>query len=265
MGTTYVKGWVDSNGAPGEASVPGTQGLYEESSSQKMALGFRVSLTDGRAYRYSYFVTATGQALLSAPDTSVNDCAESDNIIVAPASAQTTTDGTATYKYVEITKASVSANVYAGGYFITTDDTGEGYMYRIESNTATGDPASGKIRLTLKDPIVTTLDATTDFAIVGHTYANLHGSTAATDPVVSGVSLLSMTVDYYGFVQTWGPAVVLCDASGGAIAQGDIAALSDGVTGAFQLQDAYTEQLIGTVLFAPDDTGYGGVYLRLCW
>ena len=71
MGTTYLKNWVDTNGAPGEIGVPGTQGIFDESETQNMALGHRISLTDGRVYRYSYFVTATAIALLAAKERPV--------------------------------------------------------------------------------------------------------------------------------------------------------------------------------------------------
>ena len=90
---------------------------------------------------------------------------------------------------------------------------------------------------------------------------SLRGATAATDPLVSGVTVRGMTADYYGFVQTWGPATVLADGAG--ISKGDEVSLSDGVTGAFQLQDAWTEQRVGVALFAPDDTTYGGVFLQI--
>ena len=180
--------------------------------------------------------------------------------MIAPASAQTTSDGTIGSKFIEVTLASVTVDQFAGGYLHTTDDTGEGYTYRIRGNTATGDPASGNIRLELYDKLQVAIDATTDFAITGCLYANLEAATAATDYAIAGVSVSTMSAGEYGWVQVAGVATILAD---GTIAVGDNLTLSDGVAGAFQLKDAETEPKVGYALFAPDNTGHGGVKLQL--
>ena len=127
---------------------PGEAGLIKEShfnadSSCKYSLGTQKTLSDGRVFRYAHFGADTGAGLLVAQDFSESGNAEADNIVVVPASANTVTDGTIGSKFVEITLASVTADQFAGGYLHTTDDTGEGYCYRIKGNTATDDPASG--------------------------------------------------------------------------------------------------------------------------
>ena len=264
MGTTYVKGWIDTNGAPGYATIPGKgQSIYDESATQNMAIGSRVELSDGRVFRYGYFNTATAISLLTAADVSANNVVETDNKVLAPGSSQTTTDATAGYYHLEVTLASVSANQYAGGYLHICDGTGTGRCYRIKSNTATDDPATDNFRIELFDPLAATLSASTDIAITGNTYSNLIGATAATDPVVVGVTMRGVTVDYYAFVQTWGVATVLADGSTASGDVGDPVQLSDGVTGGFQKQDSYTEQMVGVALFTADNGTYGGVYLQL--
>jgi len=69
---------------------------------------------------------------------------------------------------------------------------------------------------------------------------------------------MSVTANYYAWVQTRGIATVLSD---GAVAIGVNLTLSDGVAGAVQLKDAETEPLVGYACFASDDTGFVGVKL----
>ena len=161
---------------------------------------------------------------------------------------------------VEITLGAGTANQFQGGYLHITDDAGEGHQYRIKSNTARGDTSSGNVGFTLYDPLVVALDAsTTDIAITGSLWYNVVGATAGTDYIVSGVTPISFTANYYGWFQTAGIATILSDT---AIAIGDNLTLSDGVTGAVQLKDAETEPLIGYAAFAPDDGGHVGVVLQ---
>ena len=263
MATTYTAQWIDTNGAPGYGTIPGKkQGIYDESSTQNMALGSRVELSDGRVFRYSYFNTATAISLLSGVDISAGSVVETDNVVVAPASANVTTDGVLGYRYLEATLASVSNNQYAGGYLHICDGTGTGRCYRIKGNTATDIPATGNVRIELFDRLEATLSASSDIAITGNMYANLRPATT-TDAVVSGVTMRGVTVDYYAFVQTWGPATVLYASDAGATVMGDHCVVSGDVAGAYQIQDAYTEQFVGTCIFTGTNTTYGGVYLRL--
>ncbi len=257
-----------SNAVQGMTQVGADYNIYEHNETPKYQLGTRIKRQDGNEYVYVQFSQDADMnpGVLCAVDASESSVADTDNVIVAPASAQTTTDGTLGSKFVEITLASVTANQYAGGYFVTTDDTGEGYTYRIKGNTATGNPASGNFRLELHDALVVALDATTDFAIQGCLYANVEIATAATDVALAGVNVklvdVSETGENYGWVQTKGVCGILQD---GTIAIGDIVTLSDGVNGAVQVgggggtsvADLVAEQYIGTCLIAGDNTGHG--------
>jgi hypothetical protein len=68
-----------------------------------------------------------------------------------------------------------TADMFAGGYIITTDDTGEGKTYRIRGNTASGTPAATYTRLELYDKLQSALDATTDASIFGSGVAGREG------------------------------------------------------------------------------------------
>lgn len=250
-------------------SFTGPQGggdfnIFDKHAIQRYAIGTRVTRADGNEYVYSHFGADVNRGVLVAVDASESSVVDSDNVIVAPASAVNTSDGTIGSKFVEITLAAVTANQYAGGYFVTTDDTGEGYTYRIKGNTATGNPASGNFRLELFDPLQVALDATTDFAIQGCLYANLEIATPATDAVLAGVTVSTMDVSEqaYGWIQVKGVCGILQD---GTIALGDQVTLSDGVNGAVQVgggggtsvADLVAEQYIGTCLIDGDTGGHG--------
>lgn len=241
--------------------------IYKVDSSPKYDIGHRVATSDGRVFRYGQVGAATAAGLLVSQDVSTTVVADTDNSVIAPASAvavpgEVLKPGAIGSRYVEVTLAGKTANQFAGGYFCTTDDTGEGYTYRIKGNTATGDPAAGNLRLELHDPLQVALDATTDFAIVGSLYSDLKAADA-TDYAVAGVTTAAYSAAGWGFVQTWGPCAVLCDASVAGPSVGGIATLSDGVAGAVQLQDAFTEPIVGYGLIEGDDTGYCVVYLQI--
>ena len=229
----------------------GGQGIYEESSTPKHAIGEKLELIDGRVFRYAYFSTATAQGLLASQDLSASAIVESDGKLTAASAGATEVTYTDSG-----TVGSATLNQYAGGYLHITDDAGEGFQYRIKSNTAA---SSNAITLTLYDGLQVAVTTDTDVAVTGGLYNNLIGATAGTDYVVAGVTPISFTVNYYGWVQTRGVATILAD---GTITAGGNLTLSDGVTGAIQAKDAETEPLVGFALFASDDNAHVGVLLQ---
>src|SRR3990167_6508168 len=163
----------------------------------KYPLGFKVEQADGSIYRYAHMGAATNRGLVVAQDLSESSTADTDNAIIAPASAVavsgiTAKPGALGSYYVEITLASVTTNQFRGGKFGTTDDTGEGYTYDIIGNTATDNPASGTIRIELAQPLQVALDTSTDFSIVGPRYGNLEACTT-TDEHPAGVTCATTT------------------------------------------------------------------------
>ena len=249
---------INRIGGSGAGSRKG-QGIYEESSIAKYDIGEKLELADGRVFRYGYTAAAINAGLLVSQDLSATALADSDDLVIAAANGFSPAANSLKF---QITLASVTADQYAGALFQTTSATGtgigEGIQYRIKSNSATGATTAGKVDIYLYDPIKVTLTTATDFAIVGGLWYNVRGATAATDYVVSGVTPIAFTANYYGWFQTAGIAVLQSD---GAIAIGANLTLSDGETGSVQLKDAETEPLVGTALYASDDNGHVGVLL----
>ena len=227
-------------GGEGVGSRAG-QGIYEESSTPKYAIGEKLELADGRVFRYGYTAAAVNAAELVSQDLSATALVETDNIVIAASGDFSPAAGSNKF---QITLASVTANQYAGGYFQTAND---------------GATTSGKVDIELYYPIKVTMTTATDVAIVGSLWYNVLAATSGTDYVVAGVSPIAFTANYYGWFQTAGVALI---ASDGALAIGVNLTLSDSDAGHVQLKDAETEPLVGFALYASDDNGHVGVLLQ---
>lgn len=248
-------------------SLADTFDKFEQATSPRLHVGFKVEEADGTIYRYSHFGATVNRGVLCAQDKSESSVPDADNAIIAPGSATDArngeTPGTISTRVVQITKASVSAGDYIGAKFIITDDTGEGFTYDVVDNTATDDPASGDFHLFLRQKLQVALDATTDYAIVANKWHNLEIATAATDHILAGVSCKTIdAADNYGWVQSKGIVGILQD---GTIADGDMITLSDGTSGAVQtaagggtdVADLVAESLVGYCADAGDTGGHG--------
>ena len=240
---------IINNGNVNAPSDGVKQGLFVESSTQKGNVGAERRLEDGRAFRYAYFAAATSRRLLVSTDVSATSVVEVDGKCTVASIGDTSvtiTDST--------TLGSATADQYAGAYLHITGGTGNGYQYRIRGNTAA---SSNAVDFELYDGLLVALSTSSDIAITGYPYNSVRGATA-TDYIVSGVSVMNVTANYYAWVQTRGIASILSD---GALAIGANLTLSDGVEGAVQLKDAETEPLVGFACFASDDGGHVGVKL----
>ena len=215
-----------------------------------------MELADGRVFRYGSTGAAVAAGLLVSQDVSATSLAETDDIVIAAANGFDPAAGSTQF---QITLASITADQYAGALLQITDDAGEGIQYRIKSNSATGLTTSGKVDIYLFDPIKVALTTASDIAIVGNLWYNVRGAVGTADYVVSGVTPIAFTANYYGWLQTAGIALV---ASDGAIAIGSSLTLSDSDVGHVQVEDAYTEPRIGYSLWASDDNGHVGVLLQ---
>ena len=231
---------------------PGTQGIFSESSTPKHPIGEKVELADGRVFRYASFAAATGAGLLVSQDISATAIVESDGKLTAASAGATEVTYTDSG-----TVGSATLNQYAGGYLHITDDAGEGYNYRIKSNTAA---SSNAITFTLYDELEVAVTTDTDVAVTGNLYNQVRAALGTADYIVCGVTPISFTSGYYGWVQTRGVAVILTDDS--AIGAGVPVMCGDAQAGAVEVADN-SHPLVGFVTHAADDTGYMGVALQL--
>ena len=234
-------------------------GIFDVTDTALLPIGTQRKFSDGRTFRFSEFAADTTAGHLVAQDVSAQAVVyATDDCTAAAVGAKTVT----------LTDSSLfgsaTADQYAGGYLHTVNDAGQGYTYRIVSNTA---GASNATTVTLYDGLKVALTTATDVVITGNPYNGLVSATAATDMWVVGVCINAMDVSdkNYGWVQTHGFATVLYDAGGSAVTIGDQITLSDGTAGAVQQHDTLAvEQIVGYALHVPNaDADFIAVYLQL--
>lgn len=264
-----------SNAIPGVMTAGADIDVYETNSTPKWDVGTGFTRQDGNKYRYASFVTATTQGLLVSQDFSDTGHVSTNALVVAPsATYQMPDDPNGVYpgaigsKYVIWTHASITANQFAGGYFVANKDTGYGYIYRIRGNTASNDPASGVIRIELCERLQASLAADTDTAIIGSLYNDLRANTVATDFIAAGVTMANQSANTYGWICTHGICTCLQEDT---VANGDIIQAAAATAGAFATAGVGTTTVAGFASanllgYAVDQAGtgnYSTIYLQL--
>lgn len=218
------------------AMALGIQGLYEESSTQKLPLGSFIRLADGRGFAYAQ---AGGTALVAG------------NVLQSEAPSANATDETVAVSaavgdtHIHVTfGGAVTANQYAGGFLYVNDDTGEGNLYSIKGHAA--GTTSVQVELVEAVRLAITAGAGT-VSCIKHPLKAVIKMTAATCtgcPV--GVAIMAVTADYYCWIQVKGPCPVLSANStfviGNQVATGTTAGAID------LIADACVLPIIGTVL-----------------
>lgn len=181
------------------------QGIMEESSTAKAAIGTLIALQDGRKFRYC----KNGAVALAAGKTLQAVILGTERDDAVNAAAAVAIGGTAVVITAVVT---VAANDWAEGFLHVVNDTGEGLQYKIKSNTAAAIAADYTV--TLYDPIVTALAATTDVILSKSPYSGV--ILAADDlSLCIGVPTIPITASYFFWSQTGGVAMVLQNGSTG--------------------------------------------------
>ena len=170
-------------------------------------------------------------------------------------------------KSVTVTVGGTAAteDQYKDGYMYVNDGTGEGHIYKIRQHDAINSSGSGSINLYDGDAIATGFAAATIVGLAKNPYKDfiVFPTTGTGHPV--GVAATDFDDDDYGWLQTWGPAAVLCDV---AFVIGNHVRVSDNTAGSGEPLDrdgsAEDEVSIGIAsLIAPVTTDYGYVNLTI--
>ena len=243
----FIYGRIGGN--PGDEKATGTTQLHP--------LGTSMVLPDGRVYYYGFAngaITA-GKICQNAVgianhdmDLAVNTASAGDK------SLSVTVGGTA-----------VTEDQYKDGLVYVNDGTGEGHAYMIRQHDAIDSSGSGTINLYDSDPIKVAFAAATIVGLFKNQYHDfIVYPTTATGHAV-GVTATDIADNAYGWLQTWGPAAVLCDV---AFVIGNHVRASDGTAGSGEPLDRdgtnENEESIGVAtLIAPVTTDYGMVDLRI--
>lgn len=243
----------NSNSVPQRASAAmclGLQGLYEISDTQKLDLGSRIRLVDGREFVYGR-AGASELAPGKINQTAIAD--QEDQAVTVTAAIGN--------QYITFTtdSATITANQYAGGFIYANDDAGEPQIYTIKSHgasTTTG-PATFYTYETIRTAI--TAGAGTVSAIK-HPCDGLIVCPTTLTGAPAGVALVTVTAAYYAWFQVKGPCPVLTD---GTLVVGNNAIVSNGVAGAVEPSGSDVLPVIGVVLQVQANTEYSLINLDI--
>ena len=217
----------------GVASQFGSK-LQDTSAATQTNLGARGETADGRVFRY--VKNGSGAALIAG------------NLVQAPAEITNHQDLTPTAAAVGATEVTVTlgataatVGMYTGGYLIVTADTGAGYQYEIATNAAAIGGATCVI--TLVDPLIEAIDATSNIDLVACPYNGVIILAATPTSTALGVAVSDIPASHYGWIQTGGNAVLKNDAAGGVTVGNNVCG-SNAVAGAIELSTG-TQPTIG--------------------
>ena len=227
---------IQATQAVSAAMALGIQGLYEESSTQRLPLGSFIRLADGRGFVYAQAgasALVAGNVLQSeAPSANATDEVVAGSAAVGDTHIHVTFGG------------AVTANQYAGGFIYVNDDTGEGHLYTVKRHAA----GTTNVQVEIFEAVRAVITAgSSTVSCIKHPLKSVVQMTAATCtgcPV--GVAIIAATAAYYCWIQVKGACPVKSANStfviGNQVATGTTAGAIDLVV------DACILPIIGTVL-----------------
>lgn len=182
--------------------IPIQQGLYEEST-KKTDLGTPVPFLDGRIFRYAKCNAGTGITkghMAESPTVVANESS-----ITQTAMTNAISGASIGAKVIKVLlTAAIAANLYEDGYLTIESSTGLGQCFRIKSNKAGGGAVATPCELTLYDPLVVALSATSVISLTKNKYANVVVCPSTPVGVPIGVPLITVTAGKYFWAQTRG-------------------------------------------------------------
>jgi hypothetical protein len=227
----------------------------------RFALGTLGILPDGREFRY-----AKMGATLGAPGKlyqSEVPGANFDELVVPSAVAVGSRTVTVTNGATAIT-----TDMFAGGYLNVEDDTGEGRLYKIKSNTA--DAGNGAVTITLAEgcSIQVALTTNTTVGLTKSPFADVIIHPSPPTAALAGVCVAAVTAANYCWLQVKGPSSLLgtgtlvigknCVPSVTVDGSVDPPALTEGGP-----NTGFDQPMVGRVMEVAATTEYSLVYLLL--
>lgn len=259
--------WEDGNEMMpdfGGLGVPFGSVYDEGNTTQKVPLGQRVAYKDGRVFRYAKAggTIGVGNLVVAVPNAqAIGATYFGATSAVAPIAGEGGSIGDTKIRLSDDVTG-VTLDEYAGGFLTITDATGEGYMYKIKGNEATGSAGTGFL-VTLEEGIQVALDNTSIGSMVACKYNGVVAHTPA-DPntqVCVGRAMVSATVGEYIWIQVKGVASVKAGVA--TIDVGEEVILAEDDAGSGQTGLAENVQVIGTALADGADTVWAPVLLDI--
>lgn len=243
--------------------VPGTEKL-EQSVQGPNRLGQFGGTHDGRLFRWSQngsVALSTGRLLQQAVVVSGHGL----NLAVAAAAAV----GAASVLLTNSTTA-ITVDQYAGGHLTINDagnDVGDGLIYLIKSHPAES-TGSGSVRITLADddPVVVALTTNGQAGLRKHPCDEVIVNPTTPTGVITGVSPMPVTADFYFWQQVRGSCAVLINGTplvGQLVTAGVSTAGSVDVHPLNSVDGSGQQQVVGRVETVMGSGEFGGVYLSI--
>lgn len=178
------------------------QELFTSTSTQGTDLGALATTGDGRYYRYflNGAVTTVPGKIYQGPAQDTTNQSPSGGLAVAAAAIGATT--------VTLTGSlTLAANLLAGGFMSVNVTPGQGYQYKVKSNTAVSGAANCVV--TLEDPILVALTTSSKVIFNLNQYNGCVVAPATLTAAPVGVPAYAVVNAQYGWMQTHGTATCL--------------------------------------------------------
>ena len=242
---------------PITAGGPGDQFDGSSTTDQRNhPLGSSMYFADGRRFRYGQ-ATATAIATARLCQQTLND-ANWDELVVPTARAIgdkqiTVTNGTAV----------ITVDLFKDGYLNVEDDTGEGYLYTIEGNSAAANGAACTVDIRDKSGLQVAWTVSTTVNLFANPYGRIIIHPSPATALLVGVTPRVIAASRYGWFQTWGPASVLVEGTHVINECVIDSATADGAVAPTASTAAGEENYVGVVCEVAATTEQGVVYLRI--
>jgi len=248
-----------SNIILGSDGIAIRQSIYEESSVAKTDLGRFIDFQDGRRFRYCQADGAITKGHMAAAGAVIAD----DNTVTQTGMTVDISNGYIGQKVINVLlSAATTANLYAGGYLTVEGGTGLGQMYKIKSNKAGGASVASPCELTLYDPLLVALDATSVISLTKSKYKDVVVNPTTTVREAVGVPLITITDNYYFWAQTRGYAPIVVS-TGQTLSTGDKVCEGVTVAGSCDVCGGDTEPSWGIVVQVAAADTYATIDLHL--
>lgn len=174
---------------------------FNTHTARRFPYGTMLMTQDGRKYRYGLngaVALVAGRVIQSeVPGANFDDILFASVPAIGDRSVTITTGATAT-----------TLDMFAGGYMVVQDDTGEGHTYLIEGNAAAATTSSCVITLAPPGIRLAPVGATT-VLLVKHPTREMIIHPSPPTALVVGATGSAMAASVFGWIQSGGPAAVL--------------------------------------------------------
>jgi len=204
--------------------------LTTSTTTQQHQLGAYAETTDGRGFRYfknGAVAAVPGKVFQGAAQDTTNFNPSGGLAVAAAAIGATQVTLTASL--------TIALNALAGGWMSVAVTPGQGYLYRVKSNTAVSGAANCVV--TLEDPIQVALTTSSKVVFQVNPYNGCVVAPATMTSCIVGVPTFAVPASGFGWMQTKGPASCLqtgtgtCGTALGVLQGGTIGSLAPAIAG----------------------------------